>query len=89
MTSRLELAPGFSLPLNAATRRLAILAMSGAGKSNTAVVLAEAMFAAPGPCWPYTKPGLPLTRAYPSAAYPAPCSWRGVTCRMPYAARCR
>jgi hypothetical protein len=45
MTARtLQLAPDFSLPLDAATRRMAVLAMSGAGKSNTAVVLAEAMY---------------------------------------------
>lgn len=40
----LRIAPGFELPLDAVTRRMAILAMSGAGKSNLAVVLAEAMF---------------------------------------------
>jgi hypothetical protein len=40
----LHLAPGLDLPLEVVTRRLAILAMSGAGKSNTAVVLAERMF---------------------------------------------
>ncbi len=42
----LHLAPNFDLPLDAATRRMAILAMSGAGKSNVAVVLAEQMYAA-------------------------------------------
>lgn len=41
---KLLIAPDLELPLDAATRRMAILAMSGAGKSNTAVVLAEAMF---------------------------------------------
>lgn len=35
-----------SLPLDAVTRRLAIVAMSGAGKSNAAVVLAEGMYQA-------------------------------------------
>ena len=40
----LQLSKTFSLPLDAATRRMAILAMSGAGKSNTAVVMAEEMF---------------------------------------------
>src|SRR5687768_6885833 len=40
----LKLADHLSLPLDAVTRRLAILAMSGAGKSNVAVVMAEAMF---------------------------------------------
>lgn len=32
------------LPLDAATRRMAILAMSGAGKSNASVVMAEGMY---------------------------------------------
>lgn len=40
----LDIAEGLSLPLEAVTRRLAILGMSGAGKSNVAVVLAEQMF---------------------------------------------
>lgn len=39
----LQLAEGFALPDDAATRRLAIVAMSGAGKSNAAVRLAEEM----------------------------------------------
>lgn len=42
----LTLAPQFELPIDASTRRMAILAMSGAGKSNTAVVMAEQMFKA-------------------------------------------
>jgi uncharacterized protein len=50
MTARqaaeLRLSPDLALPIEAATRRMAILAMSGAGKSNLAVVLAEEMFAA-------------------------------------------
>lgn len=41
---QLRISPDLTLPLEAATRRLAILAMSGAGKSNVAVVLAEQMF---------------------------------------------
>lgn len=40
----LRVAPGLELPLDTVTRRLAVLGMSGAGKSNVAVVLAEAMF---------------------------------------------
>jgi DNA helicase HerA-like ATPase len=44
--TKLHLSPDLVLPLEAATRRLAILAMSGAGKSNVAVVMAEQMFAA-------------------------------------------
>lgn len=43
-TDVLRIAPEISLPLDAATRRLAILAQSGAGKSNTAVKLAEEMY---------------------------------------------
>ncbi|MCH8978309.1 MAG: DUF87 domain-containing protein, partial [Armatimonadetes bacterium] len=39
----LRLCSGFSLPEDAATRRMAIVAMSGAGKSNLAVVMAEEM----------------------------------------------
>lgn len=39
----LRLAEAFELPDDAATRRLAIVAMSGAGKSNAAVRLAEEM----------------------------------------------
>lgn len=46
MTKGLALADDLTLPLDAATRRMAILAMSGAGKSNLAVVLAEQMHAA-------------------------------------------
>lgn len=42
----IELAPNFHIPDDAATRRMAILAMSGAGKSNVAVVMAEGMFKA-------------------------------------------
>jgi hypothetical protein len=44
VTKVLQLAPDLALPLDAATRRLGILAMSGAGKSNVAVVMAEQMF---------------------------------------------
>lgn len=42
----LNLAPGLELPLDAITSTFAILAIRGAGKSNTAVVLAEELFAA-------------------------------------------
>lgn len=44
MTKTIQLSPDLRLPLDAATRRLAILAMSGAGKSNVAVVMAEQMY---------------------------------------------
>lgn len=42
----LRLSADLSLPLDAATRRMAVLAMSGAGKSNLAVVMAERMYEA-------------------------------------------
>ena len=38
------------------------------------------VFVAPGPEVTITTPGLPLTRAYPSAICVAPCSWRTSTC---------
>lgn len=40
----LHIAANFDLPLDAATRRMAALATSGAGKSNTCVVIAEQMY---------------------------------------------
>lgn len=43
---RLKLAPDFSLPPEAVTETFGILAVRGAGKSNTAAVMAEEMFAA-------------------------------------------
>ena len=43
---RLKLAEDLSLPLDAVTRTFGILAVRGAGKSNTAAVMAEEMFAA-------------------------------------------
>lgn len=45
MANRLRIASDFLLPSDAVARRLAILGMSGSGKSNAAVVLAEAMHA--------------------------------------------
>lgn len=44
--TELVLGPLFSLPPDAATRRMAVVATSGAGKSNTAVRMAEQMTAA-------------------------------------------
>lgn len=41
----LKLAPGLALPLDAVSRTFGILAVRGAGKSNTAAVMAEEMFA--------------------------------------------
>lgn len=46
MTKNLQLAKGFTLPAEAITETFAILAKRGAGKSNTAVVMAEEMHAA-------------------------------------------
>lgn len=43
---KLQLAPGLSLPLDFVSRTAGILAVRGAGKSNTAAVMAEEMFAA-------------------------------------------
>lgn len=44
MTDGLAISPDLTLPLDTATRRLAVLAMPGAGKSNAAVATAEAMY---------------------------------------------
>jgi hypothetical protein len=46
MTKSLKLADGLALPLDAVSRTFGILAVRGAGKSNTAAVMAEEMFAA-------------------------------------------
>lgn len=43
MAKMLRISDDLSLPLDAATRRIAILGMSGSGKSNVGVALAEAM----------------------------------------------
>ena len=40
-------------------------------------------FVAPGPLVANATPTRPVARAYPSAAWPAPASWRISTCRMP------
>ena len=55
MTERLKLARGLSIPREAMLQRWAILGMSGAGKSNTGVVMAEQMFAAGVP-WVVVDP---------------------------------
>lgn len=47
--SGLSIGKGISMPIEAATRRLAILGTSGAGKSNAAVVMAEEFYAAKVP----------------------------------------
>lgn len=46
MTRKLILGPKISLPLDAVTETFGILAVRGAGKSNTAAVMAEEMFRA-------------------------------------------
>jgi len=46
MTKRLRVAEDFTLPADVALHKNAIVAMSGAGKSNTGVALAEEMYAA-------------------------------------------
>lgn len=46
VTHQLRIGPGLELPEDVVTRRMAVLAMSGAGKSNAAVVLAEELHAA-------------------------------------------
>lgn len=43
-TTKLHIAPGFALPLDAVTETFAILAVKRAGKSNAAVVMAEQMY---------------------------------------------
>ena len=45
MNTELHLSPTLNLPLNAITQTFGILAVRGAGKSNTAAVMAEEMFA--------------------------------------------
>lgn len=44
MTTSLHIATGLDLPTDAVTETFAILAKRGAGKSNAAVVMAEAMY---------------------------------------------
>ena len=53
------------------------------------VAAAAAALSRPGPDVVTTTPGRPDTHAAASAAYPAPCSWRGVTGRIPVAANQR
>jgi len=51
-------------------------------ESARACNIAVEMLDKPGPVITRQTPGLPVTLAYPSAMNPAPCSWRGVTCRI-------
>ncbi len=57
-------------------------------ESEYACPSAVAALSTAGPEVVMHTPGRPVTRAKPSAANPAPCSWRGSTCRMPAAVRC-
>ena len=45
-------------------------------ESMFASAIAVRVFVAPGPEVTIATPTLPLARAYPCAAWPAPCSWR-------------
>jgi len=57
--TKLKLAPGLTMPLDAVTRTFGILAVRGAGKSNTAAVLAEEMH----------KAGLPFVVIDPEGSW--------------------
>ena len=45
-------------------------------ESSIAVPMPVTRFVAPGPDVPMQTPTVPVTRAYPSAAWAPPCSWR-------------
>ena len=59
MNFKLKISDSLRLPIEAVTQTFGLLAVRGAGKSNTAAVMAEAMFAAKLPfvvvdpvgCW--------------------------------------
>ena len=50
-------------------------------ESRYASAIGVTRFVAPGPEVAMQTPTLPDATAYPSAAWPAPCSWRTSTCR--------
>jgi len=56
-------------------------------ESAYAVARAVIALVMPGPEVVISTPGRPQVRAYPSAAYPAPCSCRVTTWRMPDSGR--
>ncbi len=51
--------------------------------AQKAAAMAVTQLEMPGPFWPMTTPWRPLTRAYPSAMWAAPCSWTTGTRRIP------
>jgi len=51
--------------------------------AQKAAVSADTKLAAPGPFWAMQHCGFPVTRANPSAAWQAACSWATGTKRMP------
>ena len=59
----------------------------GNRRSARACAMAVSVLVSPGPVMTKATPVCLETRAYPSAMKPADCSWRGVTWRMPDAAR--
>ena len=52
-------------------------------ESITASAIGVTRLVAPGPDVASATPTFPDALAYPSAACPAPCSWRHSTCRTP------
>ena len=55
--------------------------------AQNAAATAVTQLEMPGPFWPITTPCLPLTRAYPSAMWAAPCSCTTGTSSMPAGAK--
>ena len=55
--------------------------------AQKAPAMAVTQFEIPGPFWPMTTPCRPLTRAKPSAMWPAPCSCTTGTRVMPAGAK--
>ena len=53
-------------------------------ESMCAVAIPVTVFVAPGPDVTRTTPGFPVARAYPSAIWVAPCSWRDRTTFRPF-----
>ncbi len=66
-----------SLPMSAAVT-LPVMATIGM-ESSWALAIPVTRFVAAGPEVPRHTPTLPVARAYPSAAWAPPCSWRTST----------